>query len=121
MASDERIVPGLKGRRETIVCEHNMAGHVEVFSTPSMILLMEQASTVAIHPFLEPNQTSVGYEVNVRHLAPASIGSRIIAFAELTEVQRNRLTFNVEAYDGEKKIGEGVHRRAIISTDSSRK
>ena len=116
---NEKIVPGLKGRKETIVCEHNVAGHVDKFSTPSMILLMEQASTAAIHHLLEPNQTSVGYEVNIRHLAPASMGARIIANAELTEIERNRLTFNVEAYDGDTKIGEGVHRRAIISADPS--
>jgi len=112
-----KIVPGLKGRTETVVCEHNVASHVDKFSTPSMILLMERASMAAIHPLLGSNQTSVGYEVNVRHLAPASIGARIIAHSELTEVQRNRLTFKVEAYDGETKIGEGTHRRAIINTD----
>ena len=117
----ERIAPGLKGRKETIVCEHNVAPHVDKFSTPSMIMLMEQASIEAINHLLEPGQTSVGYEVNVRHMAPASLGARIIARAELTETERNRLTFNVAAYDGETKIGEGTHRRAVISTDSVRK
>ena len=114
----KRIVPGLKGRRETFVCEHNVAPHVDKFSTPSMIMLMEQASIEALNHLLEPGQTSVGYEVNVRHMAPASLGARIIAHAELTETERNRLTFNVAAYDGETKIGEGTHRRAVISTDS---
>ena len=113
----ERIVPGLKGEKETIVCEHNVATHVNRFSTPSMIQLMERASTEAIHQLLEANRTSVGYEVNIRHLAPSSLGARIIAYAELTEIERNRLTFNVEAYDGETKIGEGVHRRAVISME----
>jgi fluoroacetyl-CoA thioesterase len=40
----------------------------------------------------------------------------IIAHAELTEIDRNRLTFKVEAYDGDKKIGDGTHKRAIIKT-----
>lgn len=31
--------PGLKGQRQTLVCEHNVAGHVYKFSTPSMIAL----------------------------------------------------------------------------------
>ena len=114
----ERISPGLKGQKETIVCEHNVAAHVDKFSTPSMILLMEQASIAAIHHLLNSNETSVGYEVNIRHLAPASMGARIIARAEISEVERNRVTFKVEAYDGETKIGDGIHRRAIISTDT---
>ena len=109
-----KITPGLKGQRQTLVCEHNVAGHVDKFSTPSMISLMEQAAIATVHEFLEEGQTSVGFEVNVRHLASADIGATIIAHAELTELDRNRLTFTVEAYDGDKKIGEGTHRRAII-------
>ena len=65
------IQPGLKGQRQTMVCEHNVAGHVDKFSTPSMIGLMERASVEAISGLLGEGQTSVGYEVNVRHLAPA--------------------------------------------------
>jgi predicted thioesterase len=112
-----KIQPGLKGQRKTLVCEHNVAGHVDKFSTPSMIGLMERAAIEAIHQFLEEGQTSVGFEVNIRHLAPADIGATIVAHAELLEMERNRLNFRVEAYDGERKIGEGTHRRAIIDTN----
>ncbi|MYC29772.1 MAG: hypothetical protein F4X65_06760 [Chloroflexi bacterium] len=110
----EKIVPGLKGQQQTVVSEHNVAGHVDKYSTPSMISLMEQAAIAAVHPYLEEAQTSVGYEVHVRHLAPSDIGATVIAHAELAEVNRNRLTFQVEAYDGDRKIGEGTHKRAII-------
>ena len=110
-----KIQTGLTGQKQTLVCEHNVAGHVDKFSTPSMISLMERASIEAINGLLEDSQISVGFEVNVRHLAPADIGETIIAHAELTEIDRNRLTFRVEAYHGETKIGEGTHRRAIIT------
>ena len=110
----EKIAPGLKGQLQTLVCEHNVAGHVDKFSTPSMISLMERAAIAAVDPYLEEGQTSVGFEVNVRHLAPSDIGATVIAHAELVEVNRNRLNFSVEAYDGDRKIGEGTHRRAII-------
>ena len=108
------IAPGLTGQRQTLVCEHNVAGHVDKFSTPSMISLMERAAITAIDAYLAEGQTSVGYEVNVRHLAPSDIGATVIAHAELLEVERNRLNFQVAAYDGDRKIGEGTHRRAII-------
>ena len=118
------IAPGLKGQRQTIVCEDNVASHVNKFSTPSMIGLMEGASIEAVHDLLEEGQTSVGYEVNVRHIAPADIGATITAHAELVEVERNRMLFNVTAYaldgsGGETKIGEGTHRRAIIRPAAS--
>ncbi len=111
------IAPGLKGERQTIVCEHNVANHVNKFSTPSMIGLMEGASIEAVRGLLDDSQTSVGYEVNVRHIAPADIGATITAHAELVEVDRNRLLFNVVAFDGDTKIGEGTHRRAVIGTN----
>ena len=57
----------------------------------------------------------MGFEVNVRHLAPADIGETIVAHAELTEIDRNRLTFSVYAFNGDTTIGEGTHRRAIIT------
>ncbi len=109
------IAPGLKGQKQTLVCEHNVAGHVGKFSTPSMIQLMEQASSIGVADQLEEGQVSVGIEVNIRHLAAADIGATIVAYAELVEVDRNRLTFNVVAYDADKKIGEGTHKRAIIT------
>ena len=98
-----KISPGLKGQKQVLVCEHNVAGHVAKFSTPSMIGPMEQASIQALHEFLDEGQTSVGFEVNVRHLAPADIGATITAYSELLEVDRNRLTFRVEAYEGDRK------------------
>ena len=113
-----RIVPGLKGQKQVLVCEHNVAGHVDKFSTPAMIGLMEQAAIQAVHEFLEEGQTSVGFEVNVRHLAPADIGATITAYSELLEVDRNRLTFRVEAYEGDRKIGGGTHRRAVIGSST---
>lgn len=112
------LSPGLKGQKQTIVCDHNVAGHVNKFSTPAMIQLMEQASMEGVQGRLQEGETSVGFEVNVRHIAPADIGATITAHAELVEVDRNRLTFRVEAFDAGRKIGEGTHKRAVIRPGS---
>ena len=110
------ISPGLKGQKQTLVCEHNVAGHVNKFSTPSMILLMEQAASEGVNGHLQEGEVSVGIEVNVRHLAAADIGATIVAHAELISVARTRLPFPVEAYDADRTIGEGTHKRAVIKT-----
>ena len=109
------IVPGITGQQQTTVSMDNVAGHVDRFSTPSMISLMERAATDAIAPYLAAGQISVGFEVHVRHLAPSDLGATIIAYAEVSEVSRNRVTFQVSAYDGDRKIGEGSHQRAVIA------
>jgi predicted thioesterase len=81
-----------------------------------MIQLMEQAASAVVNGNLEESEVSVGIEVNIRHLAASDIGATIVAHAELIEIDRNRLTFQVEAYDADRKIGDGTHKRAIIKT-----
>ena len=109
------LTPGLIGRREVLVCEHNVAPHVAKLSTPSMIRAMEQASQRAILDRLPPEQSTVGFEVNVRHVAGADIGVTVVAVAELERVDGRWLYFKVEALDGDRTIGVGTHRRAIIT------
>ncbi|WP_376797110.1 thioesterase family protein [Thermogemmatispora sp.] len=113
------LQPGLKGEANTTVVYENTAaavgaGGVEVFATPMMIALMENAAWRAVADFLEEGYVSVGTRVDVRHLAATPIGQRVRAIAELVEVDGRRLLFRVEAYDEEKKIGEGFHERFVV-------
>ena len=89
-----------------------------VLSTPALLGLMEDASIKASEPYLPPGSTTVGFAVDgLRHFAPTAIGQRVRVRSELTEVDRNRLTYSIEAHEGDKKIGVATHRRAVISTE----
>ena len=91
----------------------------EVLSTPSLLSLMEHCSIKASDPFLPGGHTTVGYAVDgMRHMAPTSLGQRVRVTAVLTEVDRNRLTYSIEAFEGEKKIGVATHKRAVIPKDT---
>jgi len=92
------------------------SGLVSAYSTPSMIALMEMASVAAIQPHLSKGHTSVGVEVDIKHIAATPVGIRVRAQASLTEIDGTRLTFRVEAWDAKEKIGEGRHVRAVIDT-----
>lgn len=109
------LAPGLTGRRDVLVCEHNIAPHVAKISTPSMIRAMEQAAQRAVLDHLPPEQSTVGFEVNIRHVAGADIGATVTATAELERVDGRWLYFKVDAKDGDRIIGIGTHRRAIIT------
>ena len=79
---------------------------------------MELASIEASEHHLPEGYTTVGYAVDgLRHLAPTPIGRRVRIRSVLTEVDRNRLAYSVEAFEGDKKIGVASHKRAIISTE----
>src|SRR5260221_14043912 len=112
------ITPGLVGEAHATVDDSMLAsalgsGAVQVFSTPSMIALMEGAACRAVESVLPPGQTTVGTHLDVRHLAATPLGLEVRARAELLEVDGRTLKFRVEAFDAQEKIGEGTHERAI--------
>lgn len=116
------IEPGLKGTAETVVVHENTAaavgsGALEVFSTPSMIALMEEAAVNTVRPFLREGESSVGTAVSVTHDAAIPIGFPVIAEAELVEVDRRRLEFKVMARSGREIIGKGTHTRFVVSQE----
>ena len=87
----------------------------EVLSTPSLLSLMEWASIHATDNLLPDTHTSVGYAVDeMRHLAPTAIGQKVAVTSVVTEVDRNKITYKVEAREGDKVIGRAIHKRAII-------
>ena len=44
-------------------------------------------------------------------------GNTISAIAELTAIDGRKLSFKIEAYDGDKLIGEGQHTRFIVNRE----
>ncbi|MCC6510152.1 MAG: hypothetical protein IT423_13685 [Pirellulaceae bacterium] len=96
-----------------------LAGDVRatVFSTPNMILLMERAAREAIRPFLEDREESVGVLVNIEHMGGATIGAMVRGIARATAIDGRRLTFDVEAWCGDRLIGRGTHTRALVAVD----
>jgi fluoroacetyl-CoA thioesterase len=113
---------GIHGKATVRVTDANVAssvgsGAVDVFSTPSMVLLMEEAAVDALRPYIEEGESTVGSAVNVRHISPTPIGLEVTATATLTEIDGRRLVFQVEAHDGVATIGEGTHERFLISIE----
>lgn len=85
-----------------------------VFSTPNMILLMERAAREALRPFLETGEESVGIEVNIQHVGGAPLGAMVRGVAKVTVIDGRRVSFDVEAWAGDRLIGRGTHSRAIV-------
>ncbi|MGD0738821.1 MAG: enoyl-CoA hydratase-related protein [Terracidiphilus sp.] len=93
------------------------APQATVFSTPSMIMLMERAAREALRPFLEDVEESVGVAVQVEHTGAAVLGSTVRGAAKVTEIDGRRIAFEVRAYVGDREIGRGMHRRAVVQLD----
>lgn len=93
----------------------------DVLSTPSLLMLMEHTAIKATDPLLPKGHATVGYAVDgMRHMAPTALGAKVRVKATVTEVDNNKFTYSIEAYEGDKKIGVAMHKRAAISTEPAR-
>ncbi len=89
-----------------------------VYATPMMIMLMEKASGAAIARPSAAGWVTVGSEVNVRHLAPTPGRPHGVRRPRASSRSKGRsVLFAVEAHDGERKIGEGAHRRGAVNLE----
>lgn len=107
---------------EHLVVEHKDtaavygSGALEVFATPAMIALMERTCLMAVCDKIGEGNTTVGIAVNIKHLKASPVGSTIRCEAELTEVDRRRLVFKVQCFEGDNLIGEGIHERFVVES-----
>ena len=86
-----------------------------MYSTPAMIQLMEGTCVQFLTPHMEKGEQTVGFRVDVKHLAPTAIGQKVTGKIALQEIKGRRLLFTVEAFNEDgTKIGEGRHERAVI-------
>ena len=113
---------GQVGTATTTVTNANTAkavgsGSLDVFATPMMVALMEEAACNCTAAGLEPGQSSVGTAISVNHLAASPLGVGITATATLEEVDGRKLTFTLSAYEGEKEIGNGTHTRFLVDVE----
>lgn len=116
----EKFQAGQRFEQEIeVVMEHttNRMGKegADVLSTPALLGLMEGACIRQSEPFMPAAHTTVGYAVDgLRHLAPTPVGNKVVVTVELTEIDRNRLTYAIEAHEGDKRIAVAIHKRAVI-------
>jgi predicted thioesterase len=85
-----------------------------IFSTPAMVGFMERCSVGLVRPYLDEGENTVGYAVNIKHIAPTTIGQRVRVHSTVKNIDGRRITFAVEAFNEKEKIGEGEHTRVLI-------
>jgi predicted thioesterase len=116
------IVVGLRGQVAARVTADQTAaalgsGDVPAFGTPALVALVEAAAVNALAGRLAPEETTVGIWLEVAHLAATPVGAEVRAEAELVAIEGRTLIFAVVAHDAAGKIGEGRHRRVMVSRD----
>jgi fluoroacetyl-CoA thioesterase len=116
-----RAIPiGARGTaEETVEFKHTLTAHHHelppVYSTPDMIRLMETAAFLALQPYCEGDEITVGTAINVEHRAASGIGAKIRVEAVLESLDGKFYTVRVTARDDVQEIGRGTVGRAVVS------
>jgi len=113
------LEPGLSGTAELVVTDDDTAaalktGDVPVLATPRVVRLAEEATVLAVHGRLDEGTTTVGYRVQLDHLAPTAVGGHVHAEAMLEAVEGRRLTFRVSVNDGHGLVAAGRITRVVV-------
>ena len=120
MGALDNVTIGMTADKTVTVTSEMTVGYFvanmpQVYATPMMILHMEMASGFAIASHLPKGFVSVGMDVKVRHLAATPVGRSVRAISRVIKIEPKSVVFDVEAWDGDRKIGDGSHRRGIVN------
>ena len=112
---------GMKGEVQSFVEKEDTAaevgsGSLLVYATPCMVAMMEGAACEAIAQGLSENETTVGIELNIQHLAATPVGMEVRAEAIVTAVEGKIITYSIKAFDEAGEIGNATHKRALVNT-----
>jgi fluoroacetyl-CoA thioesterase len=113
------VLVGVSAEVELTVGEADTAvamrcGEVAVLGTPRIVALAEEATLAALSGHLASNESSVGTRVELAHLAPILVGSRVRATAVLEKTEGRRLVFNVAVTDDAGLVAAAKITRVIV-------
>ena len=91
------------------------SGSLDVFATPALVALMEQAACNLVEPLLDEDTTSVGISLNISHDAATAVGRQ--AKAVLVGINGRKLSFKLTASDEHGIIGQGSHERFLVKKE----
>ena len=93
------------------------SGDMEVFATPALVALMENAAMNAAKDQLPEGSTTVGACIETTHVKPAPLGEAVSATAVLEKEEGRKLTFRITASDTKGTVGEATHIRYIVDRE----
>lgn len=113
------IILGTQNSKSEVVVKEKLAsfvgsGNIDVYATPMMIALMEGSASECLSQFLDDNETSVGINISSSHVKASKLGNEVTAKCEITAVDGKKVSFSIEAFDGDTLIGKGEHDRFIV-------
>lgn len=90
---------------------------ITMLSTPAMIKYMEQAASYPVFKLLPDNFRPLGTKIDIEHINPTPVNSKIIVKSTLIAIEGNKLRYYVEAFNQNNKIGFGIYEQHIMDLE----
>ena len=97
-----------------------MGEDCRVYGTPALVRDIEWTCRDLMFEHADPGEDSVGINVAVGHSAPTLLGMDVEISVTVTEIDRNRVVFEVSASDPVDTICAGKHERFVVDVDKTR-
>jgi predicted thioesterase len=82
-----------------------------------VVLLAERAAVAAVEGHVPAGHTTVGYRVQLDHLAPVAVGESVTAEAVLETIEGRRLTFRVSVKYRSGLVAAGRITRVAVEQE----
>lgn len=103
--------------KETDTADYLGNNGVTVLSTPAMIYYMELTASSIVFEKVPENYRPVGTRIDVKHINPTPVGEKITVNAVVKAVDGRKVTYDVEAFFKNIKIGHGEYDIHVIDLD----
>tara|TARA_B100000378_G_C17796066_1_gene325654 strand:+ start:70 stop:486 length:417 start_codon:yes stop_codon:yes gene_type:complete len=87
---------------------------LRIYSTPSLLLDIEQHCRDLILQHLDKAEDTVGIRIELDHMGATPLGMAVNITATVTEVEGRRITLQVEASDSLEAVATAKHVRFVI-------
>ncbi len=89
----------------------------DLLATPVLTALMIEAAVSLVDPLLSEGYITIGRTLSIEHLQPTVPGMTVTVEATISEIDENRIFFDIIAYDELGEVGKGQHERYIVKYD----
>lgn len=93
------------------------SGDLAVLATPALVAMVENTAKESIQNLVDPEQTTVGIEIQMNHSAATALGKKVLCKVKLVQQEKRVLVFQFEATVEDQLIASGIHKRAIVETE----
>lgn len=113
---------GIKGELEMTTSEKDSAANFgsdiqEVLGTPVLIGFMETTAKESMLKYLPEGYTTIGTEINVRHIKAVTLGKKIRCNSELVKVKGKDLFFEINVWCENNLVVTGTIQQYAVKSE----